>query len=721
MNRRKGQFQKIIYYVYGFLVLWEWLRPLDEVTDTGNLSLFLYFIGLSYLLAYLKPPFLVSFSVKVLFILYVLHSLFYDGMFLGKSWIAEFFLEIKSNISYMISANWWEITNSFRSLLFFILLWLLTYLMEYWIVQLKKIFLFLLMTITYLAILDTFTPYNANHAIIRMVVFGFIILGLLKFERIKENEAILVNKKLWTKWLVPLIAVTLITTSLGYIVPKAAPQWPDPIPYLKGYGEGNGIGNGVKRIGYGTNDSRLGGAFIGDETVVFTVESESREYWRVETKDVYTGKGWEASNTTIIPVNEDQGVSVLMLDPQVETIPSKAIVSVKLGYPHIVYPVELQNVVSGLDIDYLLNIDTQKIMTERSGQPYPLDQYEVSYNDPKFVYENLRGSSLTADSEILARYTQLPEDMPERVKNLANEIIVPFSNRYDQVKAVESYFRTNGFVYETHDVAVPGKDDDYVDQFLFETMKGYCDNFSTSMIVLLRSVGIPARWVKGYTGGEYIKTLPNDTRMYEVRNANAHSWVEVYFPGTGWVPFEPTTGFSNPYNFTSNQQQDDAHLPVPDLSQEQPEGQVEDLLGEEDQASDSSANNLSWSLDLSFTDVLKLLGVILIISAILFFARRRWYPYYIMRRYGKFTDSRAFERAYFVLIKALRSYGLSKKENQTLREYAEYVDSFFYSKDMKNLTLKLEGIQYRKESVLEQEDLEAMRELWENLIKRVAS
>jgi transglutaminase-like putative cysteine protease len=721
MNKLQGQFQKIIYYVYGFLVLWEWLRPLEEVTDTGNLALFLYFIGISYLLAYFKPPFLVSFLVKVLFVLYVLHSLFYEGMFLGKSWLAEFFLEIKANVSYMISANWWEMTNSFRSLLFFILLWLLAYLMEYWIVQLKKIFLFLLMTITYLAILDTFTPYNANYAIIRMIVFGFIILGLLKLERIKEQEAIFVNRKLWMKWVVPLIAVTLITSSIGYLVPKAAPQWPDPIPYIKGYGEGNVGGNGVKRIGYGTNDSRLGGAFIGDETVVFTVEAESREYWRVETKDVYTGKGWEASSSNIIPSREDQGVSIPMLEPDVETTPSTARVSVALGYPHIVYPVELQNVVSGLDIEYLINIDTQKVMTEKSGQPYPLDQYEVSYNDPNFVYEDLRGSSLSYESGILDRYTQLPGDLPERVGNLAGEIIAPFSNRYDQAKAVERYFRTNGFVYETQDVAVPGNDDDYVDQFLFETMKGYCDNFSTSMVVLLRSAGIPARWVKGYTGGEYIKTLPNDTRMYEVRNANAHSWVEVYFAGIGWVPFEPTSGFSNPYNFASNQQQEDANLPVPDLSQEQPERPVEDLLGEEDPASDSSANNLSWSLDITFTDVLKLLGVILIISAILFFTRRKWYPYYILYRYGKFTDPRAFERAYFILIKALRSYGLSKKENQTLREYAEYVDSFFYSTNMRNLTFKLEGIQYRKESALEQKDLDAMRELWENLIKRVAS
>ena len=60
-------------------------------------------------------------------------------------------------------------------------------------------------------------------------------------------------------------------------------------------------------------------------------------------------------------------------------------------------------------------------------------------------------------------------------------------------------------------VAVPGENEDYVDQFLFDTKRGYCDNFSTSMAVLLRTLGIPTRWVKGYTGGEFLKYSEEDT------------------------------------------------------------------------------------------------------------------------------------------------------------------------------------------------------------------
>lgn len=106
------------------------------------------------------------------------------------------------------------------------------------------------------------------------------------------------------------------------------------------------------------------------------------------------------------------------------------------------------------------------------------------------------------------------------------------------------YFRQNGFRYSTDNVAVPAEDQDYVDQFLFETKIGYCDNFSTSMVVLLRSIGIPARWVKGFAGGDVINT-DGAVKEFQVTNNDAHSWVEAYIPNVGWINFEPTIGFNN--------------------------------------------------------------------------------------------------------------------------------------------------------------------------------
>src|SRR5690606_39668688 len=80
--------------------------------------------------------------------------------------------------------------------------------------------------------------------------------------------------------------------------------------------------------------------------------------------------------------------------------------------------------------------------------------------------------------------------------------------------------------------------------FFIGTEVGYCDNFATSMVTVLRAVDIPARWVKGYTSGHLIDTVADST-LFEVTNNETHSWVEVFFPSQGWVPFEPTIGFTN--------------------------------------------------------------------------------------------------------------------------------------------------------------------------------
>lgn len=83
------------------------------------------------------------------------------------------------------------------------------------------------------------------------------------------------------------------------------------------------------------------------------------------------------------------------------------------------------------------------------------------------------------------------------------------------------------------------------------------------MVVMLRSVGIPARWVKGFTPGTF-EALNDGLREYTVTNANAHSWVEVYFSGIGWVPFEPTRGFDNPFQPEEDQQSSAPAAAVPD-------------------------------------------------------------------------------------------------------------------------------------------------------------
>ncbi|WP_426334045.1 transglutaminase TgpA family protein [Paenibacillus silvae] len=146
--------------------------------------------------------------------------------------------------------------------------------------------------------------------------------------------------------------------------------------------------------------------------------------------------------------------------------------------------------------------------------------------------------NLVDPASIRRKDLQLPDTLPQRVKDLAAKIMGTSATRYDAVQAVRSYLQANARY--SLDTRMPPRGRDFVDDFLFVTRAGYCNHFSTAMVVLLRAEGIPARWVKGYAPGQADPQVPG---RVIVTQADAHSWVEVYFPGVGWMPFEATPGF----------------------------------------------------------------------------------------------------------------------------------------------------------------------------------
>jgi transglutaminase-like putative cysteine protease len=133
------------------------------------------------------------------------------------------------------------------------------------------------------------------------------------------------------------------------------------------------------------------------------------------------------------------------------------------------------------------------------------------------------------------RYLQLPDKLDPRIEPLATTIILHAnaSNRYDTAKAIEAYLQTE-YPYSLN---MKASGPDPLADFLFNVKTGHCEYFATAMVILLRTQGIASRVVNGFTAGEY-----NDAAgAYTVRQFNAHSWVEVYFPETrAWVTFDPT-------------------------------------------------------------------------------------------------------------------------------------------------------------------------------------
>jgi transglutaminase-like putative cysteine protease len=174
------------------------------------------------------------------------------------------------------------------------------------------------------------------------------------------------------------------------------------------------------------------------------------------------------------------------------------------------------------------------------------DKYDsVSFNrvGERISYKVISDRSLPPVSELRAdraeypdgfeNYLTLPEDLDRRFGEVTEQVTKNSRNRYDTAKTVESYLQNN-FGYTLEQKA---SGDQPLADFLFNVREGHCEYFASAMAIMLRTRGIATRIVNGFSGGEYNETAD----IWVVRQKNAHSWVEVYFPGENvWVPFDPT-------------------------------------------------------------------------------------------------------------------------------------------------------------------------------------
>lgn len=148
--------------------------------------------------------------------------------------------------------------------------------------------------------------------------------------------------------------------------------------------------------------------------------------------------------------------------------------------------------------------------------------------------EMLAQAGTTYPDFVIDRYLQLPTTVTQRTRDLAKEVTAGDTNPFDEAMAIQNFVR-NRITYDEN-VSFPPNNQDVVDYVLFDSKKGYCEYYASSMIVMLRSLGVPARMVVGFYPAPYDASVGG----YVYRQRYAHAWVEVYFPGYGWIPFEPT-------------------------------------------------------------------------------------------------------------------------------------------------------------------------------------
>lgn len=711
-----------IAYIIIFFILREWLVPVMELTNTGLLHLFLVFIGLSLALSLFEVHPLLSGIVKMGYIAWFVVFAYSGNPVFSQETIPFLFGELKWNLTAIFSGDFGGVSNTFRTVLFLALIWMLVYLIHHWISVRMNIFYFFALTVFFIATLDTFSEYDGSFAIVKVVVLGLVMTGVLFVKRLLvKSDA---SHNLLAKWrmLVPMVVMVVMVSVVALFLPKIGPTWADPVPFIKSVTGQGESGEGKKTVGYGEDDSQLGGPFNGDDTLVFTASSRDRHYWRIETKDTYTSKGWVQSNAKVDAEsyldNEIIETTLQVGQPENER---KIEMDIAIPMPFLIQTYGMKSAESNDETVYFKSNQTEKIQTKQyTGEDKTLLNYTLTYSEPEYSMQQLRMSDLSmleTFNSSYDRFLQLPNTLPQRVRDLAVELTKEKETVYEQIKAIEGYFSRSGFSYDKKAAAIPAEGQDYVDQFLFDTKVGYCDNFSTSMVVMLRSIGIPARWVKGFAPGN-LGPQSDGVREYRVTNDNAHSWVEAYVPGTGWMEFEPTIGFSGTANIDYDLELDTNLQEEPEQPAEQPKPQ------KEDQDAKKGASGLvvnfkevwTWLKEHTYVWVGFIL-LVLIVLVVLFVQRKTWIPKMHVRSYRKKeADWSTFDSSYHVLTKQLSRIGLRRRDGETLRAFAERVDAALETEEMKKLTSVYEQHIYSNQS--QDINFAELKESWEYLIYR---
>lgn len=304
------------------------------------------------------------------------------------------------------------------------------------------------------------------------------------------------------------------------------------------------------RTGYTENDTTLGGPVYDDNTPVMTVTARTAQYVRVEVKTRYTGKGWEIAGrdtnlrrttrngTTNATISDEDATAAYAKTGQPVTVTNKSpesYIGLPYGKLHLTSLVPGQLAASGYST-------TLERLYSFAGEfkRVTMTQYAKTATPAKLrALGNIGNGGLAAD-------LQVPSSLPKRVRQLASRLTKNKTTTYDRVKAIQNYLLMDPHLqYSKVDTPTTPKNRDYVDYFLFTSHVGYCDNFSSAMVIMLRTIGIPARWAKGFNSGTQTDSTSGGRGIYTITNANAHSWPEVYFGEYGWLPFEPTPGFVN--------------------------------------------------------------------------------------------------------------------------------------------------------------------------------
>ncbi|WP_178020212.1 transglutaminase domain-containing protein [uncultured Paenibacillus sp.] len=583
---------RIVITLLLFGLFGEWLYPLHAMMpdrQTELIPLFFILTGALLLFGCLRlpsglfaplPPLLIAGAMLYLF-----------GREEGVAWFGGYAQTIASDLEeFLGSGRLYAISMETRALLLLIGWTLLVVSVQMLALSRQSILLFMSATVIYLLVLEAAVGLEMYLGVIRSAALG-LALQAAAFHRGESGPSRGTGSVAGGSVVLACVAGAALLSSLLPLQPVRAISWEQVARSLSDWSGAEltdrpGSAAAISVSGYGRDDSKLGAPLRLRHDPYFTALSPYNTYWRGESKSVYTGRGW------IQPAGEG-GPSIAEAERSGgfggESAAGEAIAAVAgadTGRELIRQTVTFESPMTGRValLSGGLPVQTERIIAGDRNQPVQVDPRFDAWADAFIIdyaapAEQIYGYELTSavatasadelrqedgpdPAEVRDRFLQLPEALPERVRKLGEQLVAGENSRYDAATAVESYLK-HRYAYSL-DSRQPPEGADFVDRFLFVDRIGYCDHFSTAMVILLRSGGIPARWVKGFAPGDpspsaataavdagsgeapaanAVSAGSTELHRYTVTYADAHSWVEVYFPETGWVAFDPTPGF----------------------------------------------------------------------------------------------------------------------------------------------------------------------------------
>jgi transglutaminase-like putative cysteine protease len=266
-----------------------------------------------------------------------------------------------------------------------------------------------------------------------------------------------------------------------------------------------------------------------------SLSGPGRFYWRARTYDTYQDGGWQYTGIAVEQFDPRQGKLTLpdyaaREAVKVKIAPNNAVQKSMFVPAHTVWVDRTTDLRVEKEAGQIVDVSAYL-----SNQPiFRGEVYEAEGSVAVPQADQLRAAGQDYPDWVSQKYLQLPPEVTDRTRELARRIAGDLPTAYDQAAAITAWLRSNIEYQRVIDPAPAGREK--IDWFIFDYGVGFCNYYASAEVLMLRSLGVPARLAVGYARGEFDSQLA----LYTVTAEDYHAWPEVFFPGYGWVEFEPT-------------------------------------------------------------------------------------------------------------------------------------------------------------------------------------